>query len=296
MRAITKVLSAAIIPTAATMTAVPAEAAAPGGTLTVLTYNVAGLPDLISGGNPAKNTKTIGERVNAYDVVNVQEDFNYHADLYSTDRHPYRTPTSGPVLIGSGLNTMSNHPFTGLTRVKWNSCHGWDCFTPKGFTLKRLQLADGAVVDLYNVHANAGSAEPDLAARRSNIDQLAAYITQHSAGNAVIVAGDTNTRYTREGDNIRDLLTAAGLTDAWVEAERDGVPPAAGSPALVCDDAAVTDDCEVVDKILFRDGGSVRLRLTGYSNENARFRTADDTMLSDHYPIAATFTWSLTSR
>ncbi|GAA2432173.1 hypothetical protein GCM10010191_52680 [Actinomadura vinacea] len=289
MRARTMILSAAA---ALAMTPAPA-AADSGGTLSVLTYNVAGLPEPISSGNPAQNTKPIGERVNAYNVVNVQEDFNYHADLYSTDEHPYRTPTSGGVVFGSGLNTMSDHPFRGLTRVKWNSCNGFDCLTPKGFTFKRLTLAEGAELDLYNLHANAGTTDADLAARRSNITQLAWYIATRSAGNAVIVMGDTNTRYTRTGDNIRELVSTAGLTDAWVADERGGDVPQAGAPALVCDDANVTDACEVVDKILFRDGDAVGLRLTGYSNENARFRTAGDEMLSDHYPIAATFAWTL---
>jgi endonuclease/exonuclease/phosphatase family metal-dependent hydrolase len=268
--------------------AVQAEA---GGTLSLLTYNVAGLPEPISGGDPANNTKPIGERVNAYDVVNVQEDFNYHADLYSTDRHPYRTPTSGGVLFGSGLNTMSAHPYSELRRVKWNRCNGFDCLTPKGFTFKRIQLAEGVSVDLYNLHANAGSASADLAARRANISQFTAYVAERSAGNAVIVMGDTNTRYTRAEDNIRELVSA-GFTDAWVAGERGGTPPAAGSPALVCDDAAVTDACEVVDKILFRGSDRVGLRLVEYSNENARFRTEGGAMLSDHYPIAATLAWT----
>ncbi|MFB4318034.1 endonuclease [Actinomadura sp. 21ATH] len=272
--------------------AVPAARAEIGGTLSLLTYNVAGLPEPISGGDPANNTGPIGERVNAYGVVNVQEDFNYHAALYRTDRHPYRTPTSGGVLFGSGLNTMSDHPYGDLRRIRWNRCNGFDCLTPKGFTFKRITLAEGVSVDLYNLHANAGTTAADLAARRDNVTQLAAYITANSAGNAVIVMGDTNTRYTRAEDNIRALVSAAGLTDAWVEAERGGTPPAAGSPALTCDDAQVTDACEVVDKILFRGSGRVALRLTGYSNENARFRTAADEMMSDHYPIAATLAWS----
>ncbi|GAA3925827.1 hypothetical protein GCM10023085_03850 [Actinomadura viridis] len=285
-------LSAAAVALALSMVSGTAQAE-PGGTFSVLTYNVAGLPAWLSSGDPEHNTKPIGERVNGYDVVNVQEDFNYHADLYSTDEHPYRTPTSGGVPFGSGLNTMADFPYSDLRRVKWSSCNWTDCLTPKGFTYKRLQLADGVSIDLYNLHANAGTAQADLAARRANISQISAYITAHSAGRAVVVMGDTNTRYTRAEDNIRELVAAGGFTDAWVADARGGVPPAAGDPALVCDDSQVTDDCEVVDKILFRDGGDVRLRLTGYSNENARFRTADDTMLSDHYPIAATFAWSL---
>jgi hypothetical protein len=106
-------------------------------------------------------------------------------------------------------------------------------------------------VDFYNLHSNAGSTDPDLAARRSNLTELSNFIAANSAGNAVVVAGDTNTRYTRTGDNIRDLVSANGLTDAWVQQEHGGAPPATGSPALVCDDANVTNACEVVDKILY---------------------------------------------
>jgi hypothetical protein len=73
---------------------------------------------------------------------------------------------------------------------------------------------------------------------------------------------------------------------------RGGTPPEIGAPALTCDDTSVTAQCEVVDKILYRGNRLVDLALTSYSNENAGFRTADDRMLSDHYPIAARFSWS----
>ncbi|WP_037666370.1 endonuclease/exonuclease/phosphatase family protein, partial [Streptomyces afghaniensis] len=82
----------------------------------------------------------------------------------------------------------------------------------KGFSLARLRLAEGAFVDLYNVHTNADSTDDALAARRANVEQLSDFIQANSAGNAVIVMGDTNTRYTRTGDNIRTLLSENGLT------------------------------------------------------------------------------------
>jgi endonuclease/exonuclease/phosphatase family metal-dependent hydrolase len=271
----------------------PLAADVTSGSFSVMTYNVAGLPEIISSGNPAENTTTIGARISAYDIVNVQEDFNYHADLYSTNTHPHRTPTSGGVPFGDGLNTLSNFPFVDLTRTKWSTCNGTDCLTPKGFSLVRVRLAEGVYVDLYNLHPNASVTDADLAARRANITQIAQSIATTSAGNAVIVMGDTNTRYTRSGDNIRELLATAGLTDAWVSHVRGGTPPPAGGEALVCDDVNVTNDCEVVDKILFRGNRFVNLSLTSFSNENAKFRTADDKMLSDHYPIAARFSWTL---
>lgn len=272
-------------------------AAAPlaSGTFSLMSYNIAGLPEGLSSGHPKANTPIIGQRLAPYDIVHVQEDFNYHASLYANDTHPYRTPTSGGALFGDGLNTLSDYPYSGFTRDRWNSCNGTDCLTPKGFTWSRVQVADGVTIDFYNLHPNAGTASADLAARRANITELSTFIATHSAGNAVIVAGDTNTRYTRAEDNIRDLLSTNGLTDAWVEEERGGTPPAAGSPALVCDDAAVTDACEVVDKILYRGNQSITVTLDRYANENAAFRTADDEMLSDHYPILAEFRWTLTA-
>ncbi|MFC3890206.1 jacalin-like lectin [Lentzea rhizosphaerae] len=281
-----------VIPAVLASLVTPAAHAATGGTFEVLTYNVAGLPDGLSSGDPAVNTPLISPRLAPYQIINVQEDFNYHAALYAGDNHAHRTPTSGGVPFGSGLNTLSHLPYSDLERTKWSSCNGTDCLTPKGFTYKRIRLADGVYVDLYNLHPNAGTENADLAARRSNISQLSRYIAANSAGNAVIVMGDTNTRYTRAEDNIRELVTTNGLTDAWVQLQRGGQAPAAGAPAVLCDPAALTDACEVVDKILYRGNRQITLTARDYRNDNAAFVDAQGKPLSDHYPIATRFDWS----
>jgi hypothetical protein len=268
----------------------------PGGTFSVLTYNVAGLPEGLSSGHPATNTPLISPRLAGYDVVNVQEDFNYHAALYAGDNHPHRTPTSGGAGFGDGMNLLSTVPYSGFARVKWTKCNGTDCLTPKGFTYSRLRLAEGVYVDTYNLHPNAGSTEADLAARRANITQLTDFISASSAGNAVIVMGDTNTRYTRTGDNLRELTGRAGLADPWVDLVRGGVAPELGSPALVCDPANVTNTCEVVDKILYRGNKFISLTPRAYNNENAKFLDSKNQPLSDHYPHTVRFDWSLNER
>ena len=158
-------------------------------------------------------------------------------------RHPYRTPTSGGAGIGSGLNTLSNLPYDAddFERVHWNSCQldSGDCLTPKGFTFMRERLAEGVYVDFYNLHTNAGTNAGDLASRADNLNQLTAFIKTHSAGNAVVVMGDTNTRYTRSGDTIAEF--AAGQRPhrrlgaaASAAAPR---PPRAPTPC-VCDQTA----------------------------------------------------------
>ncbi|MFE3741430.1 jacalin-like lectin [Streptomyces sp. NPDC059096] len=279
----------AVTPAASAAVAAPA---AGSGTLKVLTYNIAGLPLGLGQGDPETNTPLIGQRLGPYGIVNVQEDFNYHASLYANDTHPHRTATSGGAAFGDGLNTLSDHPFEDFERVRWNNCTGTDCLTPKGFSLARVRLAEGVFVDLYNVHTNADTTDAALAARRANIVQLSSFIRTYSEGNAVVVMGDTNTRYTRTGDNIRTLVTENGLTDAWVKLVRGGSAPALGSDALVCDTAAPTQSCEVVDKILYRSGPLVGLDATAYTNVWRAFLDGAGKHLSDHYPHAVDLAWS----
>ncbi|MDL2080328.1 jacalin-like lectin [Streptomyces sp. GXMU-J15] len=275
------------------LAATPAAAASDSGSFNVLTYNIAGLPLGLGDSDPETNTPLIGRRLGPYDIVNVQEDFNYHASLYANDTHPYRTPTSGGAGFGDGLNTLSDFVFEDFQRVRWNDCTGTNCLTPKGFSLARVRLAEGVFVDLYNVHTNADTDDAALAARRANIEQLSAFVRANSAGNAVIVMGDTNTRYTREGDNIRTLLAENGLRDPWVDLVRGGAAPAPGSEPLVCDAEAPTDDCEVVDKVLYRGSGLVSLDATRYANEWASFLRSDGEHLSDHFPHTVGFSYTL---
>ncbi|RLN48926.1 hypothetical protein BBJ28_00003278 [Nothophytophthora sp. Chile5] len=267
----------------------------------VLCYNVAGLPALLSSGDPATYSVEMGIRISNWDVVNVQEDFNYHAYIYSENTHEYRTATSGGVPFGSGLNTLSHYPFSNITdleRTKWSDCSTFDsadCLTPKGFTFIEIQLDDGVTIDLYNLHADAGTTAADETARASNLAQLSEYIAANSADNAVIVMGDTNTRYTRSDDTILEFVEGLSLTDGWVEYVRNGVPPTKGADAIVCDENNMTNTCEVVDKILFRGNNYITLTLENWNNENAAFLDADGAMLSDHPPISSIFSWSLNS-
>src|SRR5687768_7805717 len=62
------------------------------GRFSAVTYNVAGLLELFSSSNPSANTPIISCKLRGYTLVNVQEDFNYHASLYdSCDDHPFRS-------------------------------------------------------------------------------------------------------------------------------------------------------------------------------------------------------------
>lgn len=107
--------------------------------------------------------------------------------------------------------------------------------------------------------------------------------------------GDTNSRYTRTGDGIRlfssTTVLSSPLTDAWVELAKGGVEPVEGSEALLCDmpQPATNTTCEIVDKVLYRSGDTVKLTAKSFEYAGEKFLQPDGNPTSDHNPILVTF-------
>ncbi|WP_426294787.1 endonuclease/exonuclease/phosphatase family protein [Dyadobacter endophyticus] len=266
------------------------------GSFSVITYNIAGLPQLIcSAITPRKESiSAIGRLLNRYDIAHVQEDFNYNQYLYHAgNTHPFRTTTKGAVMTGDGLNTLSKFPVKHLRRISWTDCTGADCFTPKGFTYTRIEIAPTHFIDFYNVHANAYNHPRAALARRRNMEQLSAYIQLHSTGNAVIVMGDLNGRYSFEQDNVDWLLKENELSDAWVSLHCKNQLPFRSNAIPASDILSLTDSCETIDKILFRSSAFIQLKPAAYALEKAMFTNAKGLPLSDHHPVSARFEWKI---
>ena len=249
------------------------------GSFTLLTYNVAGLPDELSGSNPAEYTSLISPLLNPYNLVLVQEDFAYHEDLSSQTSHPYQSTPAQPLErpVADGLNRFSTLPFVRVERTQWDSCFGVldnssDCLAEKGFSRAETTLADGVVVDIYNLHAEAGGGAEDENARADNFDQLAATIASASAGQAVIVAGDTNLH---DEDS-----TDRGVLDAFLEAT---------SLTEVCHALACGESH--IDRVMVRDSADIGLTATQWSVAE-EFVTTEGSPLSDHPAITVELSWS----
>lgn len=267
-------------------------------TFRVLSLNVAGLPDILSSSNPKVNTAKMSPLLNNYDIVSVQEDFAYHNELISQVTLPYLTPHSGNVPTGDGMNFLTNYPLYETTRYTWKDRYGLidngaDQMTPKGILYSSVEIEPGYFIDIYNIHTDAGSDEGSYAARRSNMIQLAQLIDQRSIGKAVIVIGDTNSRYTREQDNFETaVLETCGLKDPWIDLIRDGEVPSDGD-ALMDSDNRNSATNEVVDKIWYRSGRNIDLEAIQYALLETEFTDENGAQLSDHYPITATFQYTL---
>ncbi|MEI5905545.1 carbohydrate binding domain-containing protein [Bacillus spongiae] len=261
-----------------------AKAESESGTFSLLTYNVAGLWDPVSSSNPATNTKLISPKLNDYDLVLVQEDFNYHSDLISKVDHDYLSSHSGIMGFGDGLNRMSIFPFEGFKREDWNDCHGVfsdgsDCLTPKGFSYARHEVSDGVFIDVYNLHADAGGDDSDYTVRKKNFQQVLSKIDQWSKDHAVIVTGDFNSHW-KDKDGVRQFVEV-GFSDAWAERSNNGEIPDIGESG------------GRIDKILFRGSDGLDLNVTKYKVPNSDFLDANGNKLSDHKPVAAEFEYSL---
>ncbi len=250
------------------------------GNFSILTYNVAGLPEGISSSHPIKNTSMISPRLNAFDIVLVQEDFSYHKKLRSKAEHPYISGPGTDGILGDGLGRFSNFSMTEVEHVAWEECYGTlgyanDCLTPKGFSSATHEIAPGVFMDIYNLHMDAGSSPGDRAARAVQMDQLIAAIRKKSAGKAVIVAGDWNLSGTREKDLalLDKLLTGEQLTDSC--------------RSLSCGE-------ERIDRILFRGNDSIKLKAVVYKVELDRFTNKKGKPLSDHDAVSVVFEWEYT--
>lgn len=269
------------------------------GSFLALTYNVAGLPEGISSSHPSRFTQIISPRLNAYDLVLVQESWQepdpyppellglhvYHQILAAGADHPYKSeplplplgmdPTRPSALVSDGLNRFSRFPFEPVIRQRWEECDNSaaDCLSLKGFSAARTELAPGVTIDIYNLHMEAGSTDNDDRLKRDDVLALAAFIQAYSDGEAVLVGGDFNLHSDRDPDGeIFELLYAEGdLSDACT--------------VLGCPEPAR------IDKFLFRSSDQITILPVSWSNEDAKFRTDDGDELSDHHPVAVMFEW-----
>lgn len=265
----------------------------PHGDIKILTYNVAGLPQRISSASTNRRASMliIGEQLNAFDIVNLQEDFNYNQFLYSTNKHPYRSTHRGKVPFGDGLSTLSKYPILELQRIPWHKCNGTDCLTTKGFSVAKILLAKGVSVDLYNVHATSGMSQSASKARTNNLNQLAQYIQDHSKDRPLIVMGDFNAYYTFQWDNMKDLLGKTKLKDTWLIQYKEEKIPIIDDLFKVFPILDLKNEEESIDKILFRNSEELIFTVKEYNIEIDPFLDTNKQHLSDHLAVSASLSW-----
>ena len=272
------------------------------GTLKILNYNVDGLPlpAFLSstGRDPLACSKLIPQKLNACDadIIAVQEDFNFHTILKRGIDMPYRTFHFGGIPFGDGLNFYAKMPLYNVTRVAWETAYGIfdagsDELTPKGFLCSSIEIADDVYVDVYDLHADAYGAPPNAAARVAQYKQLLSFVDTYSKDHAVIITGDTNTRFMHtESELKKQFIDEAGFREAWVELENGG-----NYEITYADNAVRGEDYwgiwDSVEKVFYRSGGGVSLEAAAH--EFILFTDDEGKPLSDHSAELATLRYTV---
>lgn len=288
-------------------------------TLNVISFNVDGLPVpafLSSTKRPAREaTRLIAQQVNAADcdVLCAQEDFNFHGVLSRELELKNRTVTSGPAVIGDGLNIFSRYPIYNVRRVAWDAAYGvFDCgsdeLTPKGILVCTVEIEDGVFIDVYTLHADAWEDDDSMLAKAAQFDQLKALIDDYSGmDRAVLLTGDFNTNYSTFRDGYKaghynvdlcqkliDNFVSNGFRDAWIEANTAGnyeFTYAEMREKYGCDYPRTWD---TLDHVYYRDGAGVQLTLTDafYDDMDCDGMTWQG-HLSDHAALRTSFKVSI---
>lgn len=272
--------------TGKTDSAAPADTAADlptEGELRILTYNVAGLPDGISGaGQPLlERMPQIAARLDDYDLVGMQEDFDAtgHAALVDPASHETRTWFDTLVATdrayGSGLSQLARAGQVAYAEEHYDGCHGVfdsasDCLASKGFQTLTLSLG-GQEVDFINTHHEAGGGDEDIAVRMSQVEQVVASADGRSAGRAIIFLGDFNLRYS----DTEDLPHLARYDEAGL--------------LRVCDLLSCPEP-DHIDQVRLRSSDALELEPVAWARV-ADMVDAEGEDLSDHPAIEVTVRW-----
>ena len=293
----------------------------------IATLNVDGLPqkllvvNLNTDGPGSAGTARIGKYLQgkSYDLVMMQEDFNYHDVLIVLLEDEYLFDEwSGDIGVEDrsiDFLHLQNHRFTcdGLMacwkndltvtpvgRTAWQKnfgkfSHANDEIVTKGFRRYDVTLRSGDGIVVYNMHMDAtltedeieGKDAKDTEARMAQWLQLKDEVLQNLDSRPIIITGDLNSLYGRDDVKTQfiDAINESGratVSDVWVEMRQKGVYPTEKRTETTAGD-------ETLDKILYINPAlGTQIQPVTFSIDREGYQY-DGKPLGDHYPVAATF-------
>lgn len=281
---------------------------------TIATLNVDGLPQklLVVKVNPNGpgngGTARIGKYLmkKDYDLLMLQEDFNYHnvLSVFLEDDYKMDEWTGDVDVVGRKIDYLhlQNHRFecdglmacwkndltvTPSARTPWlqnfgKFSHAMDEMITKGFRRYEVTLRGGDRIVVYNMHMDAADNKDeadqndtkDKEARMAQWTQLKEDVLQHLDTRPIIIVGDMNSLYSR--DDVKSVFIEAingsgrgTVADVWMELDKQGE--------------------ERVDKILYINPVmGTKIQPVAFSVDKDGYQY-EGKPLGDHYPVAATF-------
>lgn len=251
------------------------------GELTILTYNVHGLPPAITNDDTTGRMEQIAPRLTDFDLVGIQEDWmdDNHEILKSKSEFAYfdrfNTPKDDTKVYGAGLTWLSAFELVDVTHHYYDSCfgtvdHASDCLASKGIQEAHILLG-GVDVKILNTHLEAGNGEEDQAIRSEQIATLQILSTQ--SNHPIILMGDFNLHPELSEDRVLlGMLEDIGFEQAcW---NLDCAEP------------------NHIDQIWVRSNDAIEFTIQSWTRLDS-FVDNSGTPLSDHPPIQIELGWEI---
>jgi hypothetical protein len=288
----------------------------PSGSFSVLTYDVAGLPQEVAfTARPRENIPLISPMLNDYDIVLTQDDYDwfvpsvqeldvihYHERLREQATHQFRSdaypgpvtaginPAERPQLqLGDGLGILSRfpfvsrHPLDDVTRVGWQGCY-------QGFEAEDEGAGDCVVARGFAMVTLSLDSDVEV-----DVYTLQAEVGEHEQDQELQVQDMEQLATYIEQHSGGHAVVLGGATSLHT---REGHPDAEIWTQFL-ERTGLTDACDAVDcdtrdntdKVAFRNGDGVELSPTGLDVPRNLFVDPQGDDLSYRPPVAVQFDW-----
>lgn len=181
-----------------------AAAAAASRNVSMILFNVWGLPGFATDGKTRRRMKSVPPIIAPYDIVVLNEAFLYRGTILHNvpHRYKYELGRQWHTVFDSGLVLLSKFPMKECASEHFKQRTGVDWFAAKGMIWCRLQLPAGSgaaadaqprYIDMFGTHMQAGNLTKHHNARMDQAQQLGEFVQKHTRpGGAAVLAGDVN--------------------------------------------------------------------------------------------------------
>jgi endonuclease/exonuclease/phosphatase family metal-dependent hydrolase len=263
--------------------------------LDIVSYNVFLRPTTISTNDYTDcRGRQIGETLASLDadVVALQEAWQVEAVASmidaSEDALPFRVvdkPSARLFTTSSGgLSVLSRWPVEDVRTMRYDRCHGEDCFATKGALHVVIRVSPSHRINVVNTHLDSGKEGGDREARAHQLDQLREFIAEiEPSTGPVVLLGDFNVDAIEAVDEYEALISRLRAAEDFDL----GLSTVNCSTNVSCD--RLTEP-QQLDYVFTRAGEN---RLLRYRTRHLPLATSacggEVNFLSDHRAVSATY-------
>jgi endonuclease/exonuclease/phosphatase family metal-dependent hydrolase len=259
----------------------------------------------------AERANLLGDRLNSFDIVCLNEAFQFGSHLVKdfvesmrTKGFPYAV-SSKPVscfskhVLDSGLLILSKFPIVRTDSITYSKGCSFDAYAAKGCLFAGVSIGDDRLINVFTTHLQASYGnvtDIDFDVRSSQVKELQSFIARYSDPSIPnFLLGDMNTDSREEGAEYGNMMNGLAIPD-W---ELTDTLKISGHPYTIADwgegggpgEKVLTQKSDwnwpkSIDYVFIYQNNE-RKWIKEYSSEIVKFEVTGKAyrQLSDHYGI-----------